>query len=473
MPREQTYIMVKPDGVQRGIVGNIISRFEKKGFKLVGLKLVSPSKAHLEKHYADLKSKSFFPSLIQYMMMGPVCAMVWEGDNVVLTGRKMLGATNPKDSAPGTIRGDLCIHVGRNICHGSDSVDSAKKEISLWFPEGLNYYSSASEKWVYEKPAPKKMILLGMGNPLLDISAEVPQSEFQKWGAKPGDAMLAEEKHASMYADLIKSYKVEYIAGGATQNSIRYGEQLKVSASKAGVNALYLEDADTQTGTCAVLIKDKERSLVANLAAANKYTPEKHMALPAVKSAIESAEFFYISGFFMTVSPPAMQRIATHAAQKNKIFSLNLAAPFLMAVPPFRATLEANLPYCDIVFGNETEAAAFAENFKLEKKDVASVAQHIAGLPKVNKSRPRICCITQGATATVVSIGGKTATSYPVKPIQKSLIVDTNGAGDAFVGGFFSKYVTGASLSDCVETGHETAGLIIQQSGCKLPPGMA
>eukprot|EP00939_MAST-03C_sp_MAST-3C-sp1_P000651 g651.t1 len=151
MAREQTYIMIKPDGVQRGIVGNIIQRFEKKGFKLVAMKLVSPSKSHLETHYADLKSKSFFAGLVSYMMMGPVLAMVWEGDNVVLTGRKMLGATNPKDSAPGTIRGDLCVHVGRNICHGSDSVEAAKKEIALWFPEGLNTYGHHSEGWVYEK----------------------------------------------------------------------------------------------------------------------------------------------------------------------------------------------------------------------------------------------------------------------------------------------------------------------------------
>eukprot|EP00940_MAST-03C_sp_MAST-3C-sp2_P000733 g733.t1 len=143
--------MIKPDGVQRGIVGNIIQRFEKKGFKLVAMKLTSPTKSHLETHYADLKSKPFFAGLVSYMMMGPVVAMVWEGDNVVATGRKMLGATNPKDSAPGTIRGDLCIHVGRNICHGSDSVDAAKKEIALWFPEGVNTYSHHSAGWVYEK----------------------------------------------------------------------------------------------------------------------------------------------------------------------------------------------------------------------------------------------------------------------------------------------------------------------------------
>jgi len=151
--------MIKPDGVQRGLIGNIVGRFEAKGFQLVALKLVTPSKAHLEEHYADLAKKKFFPSLIEYMMMGPVVAMVWEGDNAVKTGRVMLGATNPADSLPGTIRGDLCIDVGRNICHGSDSVESANKEIALWFgKDELNDYKHHSEAFVYEnileEPAP-------------------------------------------------------------------------------------------------------------------------------------------------------------------------------------------------------------------------------------------------------------------------------------------------------------------------------
>jgi nucleoside-diphosphate kinase len=142
--------MVKPDGVQRGIVGEIIKRFEAKGFKLVALKLTAPGKEHLEKHYVDLKDKKFFPGLIQYMTSGPVIAMVWEGTNAVKEGRKMLGATNPADSNPGTIRGDLCLEVGRNICHGSDSVESAKNEIDLWFPEGVTDWECCTKPWVYE-----------------------------------------------------------------------------------------------------------------------------------------------------------------------------------------------------------------------------------------------------------------------------------------------------------------------------------
>jgi nucleoside-diphosphate kinase len=149
-PRERSFIMIKPDGVQRGLVGEIISRFEKKGFKLVGMKLTRPGKEKFEQHYADLSKKPFFAGLVEYANSGPVVAMVWEGHNVVATGRKMLGATRPDDSAPGTIRGDLCIDVGRNVIHGSDSVDSANKEIALWFGEELVSWAHHSNSWVYE-----------------------------------------------------------------------------------------------------------------------------------------------------------------------------------------------------------------------------------------------------------------------------------------------------------------------------------
>merc|ERR1712172_338334 len=132
-------------------MGEIIKRFENKGFKLVAMKFMQASEELLKNHYADLSSKGFFAGLIKYMGSGPVLAMVWEGLNAVKTGRVMLGATQPADSLPGTIRGDLCIDVGRNICHGSDSVESANKEIALWFDESeINNYKHHSEAFVYE-----------------------------------------------------------------------------------------------------------------------------------------------------------------------------------------------------------------------------------------------------------------------------------------------------------------------------------
>jgi nucleoside-diphosphate kinase len=149
--QERTFIMVKPDGVHRGLVGEIIKRFEQRGYKLVGLKFMQASQELLEKHYADLSSKPFFPGLVKYMSSGPVCPMVWEGKDVVKQGRAMLGATNPLSSNPGTIRGDFCIDIGRNICHGSDAVESANKEIDLWFKnEELVSFKQSGEEWVYE-----------------------------------------------------------------------------------------------------------------------------------------------------------------------------------------------------------------------------------------------------------------------------------------------------------------------------------
>nr|ACO15650.1 Nucleoside diphosphate kinase B [Caligus clemensi] len=148
---ERTFIMIKPDGVHRGLIGDIVKRFEQKGFKLVAMKFMQASIEHLRKHYADLSSKPFFEGLVKYMASGPVLTMVWEGLNAVKTGRVMLGETNPKDSAPGTIRGDFCVQIGRNICHGSDAVESAEKEIALWFtPDELVDWTPAAMSWIYE-----------------------------------------------------------------------------------------------------------------------------------------------------------------------------------------------------------------------------------------------------------------------------------------------------------------------------------
>ena len=130
---ERTFIMIKPDGVQRGLIAPIIERFERRGYKLNALKLFSPSKALLEEHYGEHKGKPLFEPLVNYMLMGPVVCMIWEGLDIVKTGRKMLGATKPLNSEPGTIRGDYSIETGRNIVHGSDSVESAEREIKLWF----------------------------------------------------------------------------------------------------------------------------------------------------------------------------------------------------------------------------------------------------------------------------------------------------------------------------------------------------
>lgn len=151
MAMERTYLMIKPDGVQRELVGEIMSRFERKGLKLVAAKLMVIPRETAERHYAEHKDKKFFPSLISYITSGPVFAMVWEGENAVQVCRNIMGKTNPQESAPGTIRGDYCMVTGVNIIHGSDSPESATREIGIFFrPEDLVDYKRDSDKWIYE-----------------------------------------------------------------------------------------------------------------------------------------------------------------------------------------------------------------------------------------------------------------------------------------------------------------------------------
>lgn len=143
--------MIKPDGVQRNLVGEVIKRLEAKGFTLVGLKLMSVSRELAEQHYDVHKERPFFPGLVKFITSGPVVAMVWEGDGVVASARKIIGATNPLTAEPGTIRGDYGVAVGRNLIHGSDAIETAQHEISLWFKdEELVSWQPSLTPWLYE-----------------------------------------------------------------------------------------------------------------------------------------------------------------------------------------------------------------------------------------------------------------------------------------------------------------------------------
>ncbi|MGI6225768.1 MAG: nucleoside-diphosphate kinase [Peptococcales bacterium] len=148
---EQTFVMIKPDGIQRGLVGEIIKRFELKGLKVKALKLIKVSEKLAAKHYEEHFGKAFYPGLIKYITSGPVVAMVIEGKNAVKEVRKINGATNPLDALPGTIRGDFAQDIGRNVVHGSDSVTSAQREIAIYFsPEELVDYNYLPDQWLYE-----------------------------------------------------------------------------------------------------------------------------------------------------------------------------------------------------------------------------------------------------------------------------------------------------------------------------------
>ena len=295
-------------------------------------------------------------------------------------------------------------------------------------------------------------ILLGMGNPLLDISAVVDEDFLQRYDIKLNNAILAEDKHLPMYDDMSSKYNVEYIAGGATQNSIKvaqwmlqvpgatsyigcigkdkYGEEMKKNSKQAGVNIHYYEDETAPTGTCAVCVVGGERSLIANLSAANCYKSE-HLKRPENWALVEKAKYYYIAGFFLTVSPDSIQLVAEHAAANNKVFTMNLSAPFICEF--FKDALEKFLPYMDFVFGNETEARTFAKVHGWETDNVEEIALKISQWPKASGTHKRITVITLGADPVFVAVDGKVK-KFPVILLPMDKLVDSFGAVDAFVG---------------------------------------
>lgn len=150
---ERTLIIIKPDGVQRGLVGEILTRFERKGFRIAGMKFMQPSRELAEKHYAVHQGKPFYEGLVNYIISSPVVVLVLEGTNAILAARGTVGATRPHEAAPGSIRGDFGLEVGRNLVHASDSVENGLAEIALWFaPEELVNWSRNNEPWIFEKP---------------------------------------------------------------------------------------------------------------------------------------------------------------------------------------------------------------------------------------------------------------------------------------------------------------------------------
>ena len=146
---ERTFVMVKPDGVQRGLVGEVIRRFENRGLKMVGMKLLHIKQDLAERHYAIHKGKAFYDELIEFITSGPAVAMVWEGLGAIKLARNMMGATNPADAGAGTIRGDFAVFTGQNIVHGSDGPDTAKEEIENFFTKDeLVEYDLALKTWI-------------------------------------------------------------------------------------------------------------------------------------------------------------------------------------------------------------------------------------------------------------------------------------------------------------------------------------
>merc|ERR1712060_480412 len=286
----------------------------------------------------------------------------------------------------------------------------------------------------------------------------------------------------------VKRPGVQYIAGGATQNSIRVaqwmlqrpgataymgcigkdanGEKMKQCCAKDGVTTSYMVDESTPTGTCACLIEGIERSLCTNLCAANNFKVD-HVKKPENMKLVQGAKFIYSAGFFITVSTESMKLAQAEAAKSGAKYCLNLSAPFLMQVPPFKAFILESLPMVDYLFCNETEAATFAETEAWDTTDVKFIATRLSLIPMA-KDGKRTVVITQGCDPTIVAYNGH-VTEYPVITLPKEKLVDTNGAGDSYVGGFIAALSKGFSVADCCKAGAYSASIIVQHSGCTFP----
>jgi adenosine kinase len=331
--------------------------------------------------------------------------------------------------------------------------------------------------------------IFAMCNPLLDIIVDGDEELLKKYNMKPADAILADKTQLPLYDELSTFQDIKYVPGGSSLNVVRvanwilrtqpdgtgkcaytgcigndkHGQTLVETASHDGVKMLMQIDPTTPTGTCACIVIGKERSLCANLAACQNFK-EHHLEESDVQQAISSADIYYSSGFFLTVCQPAMLKVAKTAASKGAIFSMNLSAPFILEfyTKPFLEVLE----HTDLVFGNETEALKYASVRGYETTDIKEVAAKLQQ-EKHAHGRKRIVVITQGSQPTVVATHEGVST-FDVPPVPATEIVDTNGAGDAFVGGYLAQLAQGNTIEKCVHVGNLAAGEIIKQSGCQF-----
>ncbi|KAB8339067.1 hypothetical protein FH972_022003 [Carpinus fangiana] len=325
--------------------------------------------------------------------------------------------------------------------------------------------------------------LLCLENPLLDIQAITPSDDalLEKYGLKANDAILAEEKHLGLYAEL-EARDAKLIAGGAAQNTARgaqyilppnsvvylgavgddkYAATLDAACKAAGLATEYLRLKEHPTGRCGAVITGANRSLCTDLGAANHYTLD-HLQQPHICALAEAADFFYVGGYHLTVSPPAALALGKEAARRNVPYAFGMGAPF---IPEFFAEpLGQLLPYIDYIFCNETEAATWAKGNGVADTSIPGIAKAFAASPKVNEKRQRTVIITQGTDPTVVATGDSVQ-EFPVHKIADSEINDTNGAGDAFAGGFLAGLVEGKDIKTNVDMGQWLAKLSLTQLG--------
>ncbi|KAJ4458503.1 putative Adenosine kinase 2 [Paratrimastix pyriformis] len=332
--------------------------------------------------------------------------------------------------------------------------------------------------------------ILGLGNPLLDVSAVVDQAFVDKHQIPMGQQILAEPKHDAMYTEMAERYTLAETPGGACQNAIRaaqrvlgtpqataymgcvgndaFGTRQRELCSRAGVEVNYMVHPTAPTGVCAACVLGHERALIARIAAAGQFNVS-HMQLPEAQAMLKRAKVMYVEGFFLMVSMDAIRMMAAECAESTrkgvrKSFCLNLSAAF--CINGDYDKIQELMPRIDILFSNDDEARVYAKRAGWEETDVAAIAERIARLPKEDSAHPRLVIFTQGTQPTVVASGAAPTRTFAIVPVPKEELVDTNGAGDSFVGGFLAHYVRDEALEACVQAGHELAAIKVRHQGC-------
>ncbi|RWS17067.1 adenosine kinase-like protein [Dinothrombium tinctorium] len=345
-----------------------------------------------------------------------------------------------------------------------------------------------------------KRQLFGIGNPLLDIIAVLNDEKFiDKHGLKKNAATVleggeAEKKYEKLLDELVSNFGVKYIVGGAVNNALRtfqwvlgennegvatsmgcigddiYGKRLQQEIIKNGVNPCYMIDKETPTGTCIILVSNNNlnHTSCAIIGAAQRFR-KRH--LEQNFDLVKEARLFYTSAFFLGSDSESVFCIAKHALEsEKKIFCLNLAAEYIMSKAKFCKPLLELIPYCDFVFGNEFEAAAFAKMKNWKVNEMSEVVVKMANEIEAKKKERWIIITQRHLPILVAKNGSNKVQAFPVKEIKNEQIKDTNGAGDAFVGGFLGQFIQNKTLAICVKCGIFAATESIQQQGMTLPP---
>eukprot|EP00759_Apiculatamorpha_spiralis_P051877 PhF_6_TR5532/c0_g1_i1/m.7859/K00856/E2.7.1.20, ADK; adenosine kinase len=331
---------------------------------------------------------------------------------------------------------------------------------------------------------------VAFGHPLLDIITHVDNDFLDKYNAPVGATMLATPEQEHLFDDISQHKDVQYVPGGAAMNTTRvvhwmwknkckcyfvgctaednFGRILRDALVKVNVQPLFDVCTTKPSGTCACLVVGKERTLVANLGAA------LHLSLDFVKNdaitdVLKKADVVYCEGFFLNLvaNPNVVMYVADYCCTNDVVLSFNLSAPYLCHI--FKDLWADVMPCIDVIFGNKVDFCAYAETLGWnDVADVCEIAMRVAMLPKRNNSRSRIVVLTHGEEPTVVATP-EGIVEYETPWVQLDQIVDLNGAGDAFAGGFLSAYVADQTIDECMKAAQHAAKVVIRQKGCTLP----